>query len=58
MALSKMSNDIEGKSDLYKYSHWKMYPLGTRFVESYLECRVGAKYHMDVYHAEWRRYWE
>lgn len=48
MALSKMSNDIEGKSDLYKYSHWRMYPPRTRFVESYLECRVGAKYHQVV----------
>lgn len=48
MALSKMSNDIDGKSDLYKYSHWKQYPALTRFVESYLECRVGAKYRSVV----------
>jgi nicotinamide phosphoribosyltransferase len=48
MALSKMSTTIDGKSDLYKYSHWKGYPKGTRFVESYLEFRVGAKYRQVV----------
>jgi nicotinamide phosphoribosyltransferase len=48
MALSKMSNDIDGKSDLYKYSHYKQYPVGTRFVESYLEFRNGAKYKQVV----------
>ena len=48
MALSKLSNTIDGKSDLYKYTHWKQYPKGTRFVESYLEFRVGAKYRQVV----------
>jgi len=35
---------IVSKSDQYKYTHFEQYPPGTEFVESYLECRTGAKY--------------
>ncbi len=48
MALSKMSNEFDGRGDLYKYSHWRQYPKGSRFLESYLESRVGAKYHKTI----------
>jgi nicotinamide phosphoribosyltransferase len=48
MAISRLSSDIVGKSDAYKYSHWPQYPPGTRFVESYMEMRIGAKYRKVV----------
>ena len=42
MPLSRLSTTIVGKSDGYKYGHWRQYPPGTRFVESYFEARAGA----------------
>lgn len=48
MALSRLATTIDGKADLYKYSQWSQYPPGMRFLESYLECRVGAKYRQVV----------
>jgi len=44
MSLSRLSSMIVSKSDQYKYTHFEQYPPGTEFVESYLECRTGAKY--------------
>jgi nicotinamide phosphoribosyltransferase len=49
MSLSLMQNDprfngFEADTDLYKYSQWKQLPVGARFVESYMEARMGAKY--------------
>jgi hypothetical protein len=41
MALSKLSNTIDGFSDSYKYSHHPIYPPDTWYVESYLETRGG-----------------
>jgi hypothetical protein len=48
MAISRLSSDIVGKADAYKYSHWLQYPPGTKFVESYLEMRIGAKFRKVV----------
>jgi len=49
MSLSRLSSMIVSKSDLYKYSHHPLYPKGSQYVESYLECRAGAKYSNVVF---------
>jgi nicotinamide phosphoribosyltransferase len=39
-----MEKNIVTGTDSYKLTHHNMYPEGTKFVESYLEARKGAKY--------------
>ncbi len=43
-----MFDSFDGDTDLYKYSQWSQLPPGTRFVQSYMEARIGAKYRQVV----------
>ena len=36
-------------TDSYKQTHWKMYPPGTEYVESYFEARSGGEYRENVF---------
>ena len=41
MAISRLSNDIVGRSDSYKYTHALQYPPNTRKIHSFMESRGG-----------------
>lgn len=36
-------------TDSYKLSHYKQYPPGTQYVESYFECRSGGRFDYSVF---------
>ena len=44
-----MLNNLLLKTDSYKMTHWKQYPMGTEAVYSYFEARPGARFDNTVF---------